>query len=35
MKDALCYLRIVNNRNDDAAFERIINTPTPALAIVH
>ncbi|ATC97309.1 DNA helicase II [Pseudoalteromonas spongiae] len=28
IKDALCYLRIVNNRNDDAAFERIINTPT-------
>nr|WP_232732270.1 hypothetical protein [Pseudoalteromonas spongiae] len=26
---------MVNNRNDDAAFERIINTPTPALAIVH
>ncbi len=28
IKDALAYLRIINNRNDDAAFERIINTPT-------
>lgn len=28
IKNALAYLRIVNNRNDDAAFERIINTPT-------
>jgi DNA helicase-2/ATP-dependent DNA helicase PcrA len=28
IKDALAYLRIVNNRNDDPAFERIINTPT-------
>ncbi|SET19572.1 DNA helicase II [Thalassotalea agarivorans] len=28
IKDALAYLRLMNNRNDDAAFERIINTPT-------
>lgn len=28
IKDALAYLRILNNRDDDAAFERIINTPT-------
>ena len=28
IKDALAYLRLLNNRNDDAAFERIINTPT-------
>ena len=28
IKDALAYLRLINNRNDDAAFERIINTPT-------
>ena len=28
IKDALAYLRIINNRNDDASFERIINTPT-------
>lgn len=28
IKDALAYLRIVNNRSDDPAFERIINTPT-------
>ncbi|TLU64661.1 DNA helicase II [Thalassotalea litorea] len=27
IKDALAYLRIMNNRNDDASFERIINTP--------
>jgi DNA helicase-2/ATP-dependent DNA helicase PcrA len=27
IKDALAYLRILNNRDDDAAFERIINTP--------
>ncbi|WP_440054456.1 DNA helicase II [Pseudoalteromonas sp. T1lg65] len=27
IKDALAYLRIVSNRNDDAAFERVINTP--------
>ncbi|MDG1733679.1 MAG: DNA helicase II [Thalassotalea sp.] len=27
IKDALGYLRIINNRNDDAAFERVINTP--------
>ncbi len=28
IKDALCYLRLINNRQDDAAFERVINTPT-------
>ena len=28
IKDALAYLRIINNRDDDAAFERVINTPT-------
>ena len=28
IKDALAYLRLMNNRDDDAAFERIINTPT-------
>jgi DNA helicase-2/ATP-dependent DNA helicase PcrA len=28
IKDALAYLRIVANRSDDPAFERIINTPT-------
>ncbi|TKB45523.1 DNA helicase II [Thalassotalea mangrovi] len=28
IKDALAYLRLMNNRNDDASFERIINTPT-------
>ncbi|KMT65070.1 DNA helicase II [Catenovulum maritimum] len=28
IKDTLAYLRLLNNRHDDAAFERIINTPT-------
>ena len=28
IKDALAYLRLVANRNDDAAFERIVNRPT-------
>ncbi|MBS3799324.1 MULTISPECIES: DNA helicase II [unclassified Pseudoalteromonas] len=28
IKDALSYLRLVSNRQDDAAFERVINTPT-------
>ena len=28
IKDSLAYLRLINNRQDDAALERIINTPT-------
>ncbi|WP_340622098.1 DNA helicase II [Xenorhabdus siamensis] len=28
IKDALSYLRLVANRNDDSAFERVVNTPT-------
>lgn len=28
IKDALAYLRLISNRDDDAAFERVINTPT-------
>ena len=28
IKDALGYLRILSNRDDDAALERVINTPT-------
>lgn len=28
IKDALAYLRLLANRSDDPAFERIINTPT-------
>jgi DNA helicase-2/ATP-dependent DNA helicase PcrA len=28
IKDALAYLRLISNRKDDPAFERIINTPT-------
>ncbi|WP_108652659.1 DNA helicase II [Dongshaea marina] len=28
IKDALAYLRLIQNRNDDAAFERVVNTPT-------
>lgn len=28
IKDALAYLRLISNRKDDAAFERIVNMPT-------
>lgn len=28
IKDVLAYLRLVSNRQDDAAFERIVNVPT-------
>ncbi|MBW7984493.1 DNA helicase II [Enterobacillus tribolii] len=28
IKDALSYLRLIANRNDDAGFERVVNTPT-------
>ena len=28
IKNALAYLRLMHNRDDDASFERIINTPT-------
>ena len=28
IKNALAYLRLVANRNDDTAFERVVNTPT-------
>ncbi len=28
IKDALAYLRLISNRNDDSAFERIVNRPT-------
>ncbi len=28
IKDALAYLRLCTNHNDDTAFERIVNTPT-------
>lgn len=28
IKDSLAYLRLISNRNDDASFERVINTPT-------
>lgn len=31
IKDVLAYLRLLVNRSDDAAFERIINTPTRGL----
>src|SRR5690606_35638954 len=27
-KDALAYLRLIVNRDDDASFERVVNTPT-------
>jgi DNA helicase-2/ATP-dependent DNA helicase PcrA len=28
IKDAFAYLRLIANRDDDAAFERVVNTPT-------
>ncbi|MEM6512284.1 MAG: DNA helicase II [Pseudomonadota bacterium] len=28
IKDALAYLRLISNRDDDASFERIVNKPT-------
>jgi DNA helicase II / ATP-dependent DNA helicase PcrA len=28
IKDALAYLRLISNRDDDASFERIVNLPT-------
>ena len=28
IKNAIAYLRLIQNRDDDAAFERVINTPT-------
>ncbi|WP_194757431.1 DNA helicase II [Aliidiomarina indica] len=28
VKDAVAYLRLVSNRQDDAAFERVVNTPS-------
>ncbi|AKJ43641.1 DNA helicase II [Pragia fontium] len=28
IKDSLAYLRLISNPNDDAAFERVVNTPT-------
>ncbi|RLA33148.1 MAG: DNA helicase II [Gammaproteobacteria bacterium] len=28
IKDALAYLRLISNRDDDSAFERIVNRPT-------
>lgn len=28
IKDALAYMRLISNRIDDAAFERVVNTPT-------
>ncbi|EGQ8512843.1 DNA helicase II [Vibrio parahaemolyticus] len=31
IKDALAYMRLMANRNDDAAFERAVNTPTRGL----
>lgn len=33
IKDALAYFRLVANMNDDAAFERIINTPTRGIGM--
>ncbi|WWP00587.1 MAG: DNA helicase II [Candidatus Dasytiphilus stammeri] len=34
IKNALAYLRLIVNRNDDAAFERIINTPARGIGAI-
>ena len=34
VKDAICYLRIINQKFDDLAFERIINRPRRGLGEV-
>ena len=31
IKDALCYLRLIQQKNDDLAFERIINNPKSSI----
>ncbi|PSW13087.1 DNA helicase II [Photobacterium sanctipauli] len=31
IKDSLSYMRLIANRNDDASFERVVNTPTRGL----
>src|SRR5215472_8865905 len=31
IKDALAYLRLISNRNDDASFERVVNLPPRGL----
>jgi DNA helicase-2/ATP-dependent DNA helicase PcrA len=33
IKDALAYLRLVHNRNDDASFERVVNLPTRGIGL--
>ncbi|KAF3984527.1 MAG: DNA helicase II [Methylococcales symbiont of Hymedesmia sp. n. MRB-2018] len=33
IKNALAYLRIMSNHNDDASFERVFNTPTRGIGI--
>ena len=33
IKDALSYLRLLHNRNDDTSFERAVNTPTRGIGL--
>jgi DNA helicase-2/ATP-dependent DNA helicase PcrA len=33
IKDALAYLRLVQNRGDDASFERVVNLPTRGIGL--
>jgi DNA helicase II / ATP-dependent DNA helicase PcrA len=33
IKDALAYLRLISNRDDDAAFERVVNRPTRGIGV--
>ncbi|MGE0114421.1 MAG: DNA helicase II [Steroidobacteraceae bacterium] len=33
IKDALAYLRLIQNRSDDASFERVVNLPTRGIGL--
>lgn len=33
IRDAMAYLRLIANRDDDAAFERVVNTPTRGIGL--
>jgi DNA helicase-2/ATP-dependent DNA helicase PcrA len=35
IKDAMAYLRLVANSDDDTAFERAVNTPCPRHRLMH
>ncbi len=33
IRDAMAYLRLINNRGDDAAFERVVNVPARGIGV--